>query len=93
MKAVWQGQEIARSEEGVVVEGNYYFPERDVNFEFLKSATNTTMCPWKGTANYYDLKVSDAINKGAAWVYRTPSDAAAEIKDHIAFWKGVVVSA
>jgi uncharacterized protein (DUF427 family) len=49
------------------------------------------MCPWKGTASYYDVVVDGKRNEGAAWFYPTPKEAAANIKDHVAFWKGVTV--
>ena len=32
-----------------------------------------------------------AVNKDAAWYYPQPSTAATQIKDHVAFWRGVQV--
>jgi uncharacterized protein (DUF427 family) len=91
-KAVWNGKLIAESDETVVVEGNHYFPRAAVEREFLRPSAHTSVCPWKGTASYYDLEVDGKTNPGAAWYYPTPKDAAAEIEDRIAFWKGVEVS-
>jgi len=31
------------------------------------------------------------LNRDAAWFYPDPKSAAANIKDRVAFWKGVVV--
>lgn len=91
MKAVWHGKTIAESNETKKVEGNEYFPPESVNREFLKESSTHTKCAWKGTASYYHLEVDGEINKDAAWFYPETSEAAYEIKDHIAFWKGVEV--
>ena len=93
MRAVWNGSVIAESDETVVVEGNHYFPADSVNSELLRASDQTTVCSWKGTANYYDLVVDGETNAGAAWYYAEPKPAAAEIKDRIAFWRGVEVQA
>ena len=90
-KAIWGGKVIAESNDTVVVEGNQYFPSDAVTKNVLKSSTHTSICPWKGTASYYDLEVNGERNAGAAWYYPAPSARAAQIKDHVAFWKGVRV--
>lgn len=92
MKARWNGEVIAESSDTVVVEGNHYFPRSSVREDVLVESATTTECGWKGTANYYSLSVGGETNADAAWVYRDPKPAAAEIKDHLAFWKGVEVS-
>ncbi len=92
MKAIWKGEIIADSESTVVVEGNHYFPLESVVNEYLKPSPTTTECPWKGTAHYYTVVVGGEENRDAAWYYPSPKEAAAEIKDHIAFWRGVDVS-
>ena len=92
-KASWGGKVIAESKACVVVEGNQYFPAEAVAKEFLKPSNQTTECPWKGTAHYYHLQVDGMRNDNAAWYYPQPKAAAAEIKDRIAFWKGVHVEA
>jgi len=93
MKAIWNGQIIAESEETIVVENNHYFPKSAVNNEFLQSSETHTICPWKGEASYYTLKVEGEENKDAAWFYPEPSELAKKIKDYVAFWKGVEVVA
>jgi uncharacterized protein (DUF427 family) len=92
MKAIWNGEIIAESENTVVVEGNHYFPLDSINQEYLLESETHTTCPWKGKASYYNLQVNGQNNDNAAWYYPDPSNAASEIKDHIAFWKGVIVS-
>ncbi len=90
-KATWNGQVLAESDRTVVVEGNHYFPPDAVNWEFLKESSSHTVCPWKGLASYYSVEVGGDVNRDAAWYYPTPSDAARQIKDYIAFWRGVRV--
>jgi uncharacterized protein (DUF427 family) len=92
MKAVWNNAVLAESDKTVVVEGNHYFPPDAVNRECFRPSETHTTCPWKGLASYYDVVVGDQVNKDAAWYYPEPKEAAAQIKDHIAFWKGVSVA-
>lgn len=91
MKAIWNGQVIAESPDTVVVEGNHYFPLESVNRAVLEQSQTTTVCPWKGTANYYSLSVNGARNPDAAWYYAQPKPAAAQIAGRVAFWRGVEV--
>ena len=91
MKAIWNNQVIAESDATVVVENNHYFPRSSVKKEFLKDSATHTTCPWKGIASYYTLTVDGQENKDAAWYYPETRPAATEIKDYIAFWKGVKV--
>ena len=90
-KASWNGAVLAESDQTVVVEGNHYFPPSAVHSEFLRPSDTHTVCGWKGTASYHDVEVNGQRNPDAAWFYPDPKPAAAEIKDHIAFWKGVRV--
>ncbi len=91
MKAIWNGTVIADSDDTVVVEGNHYFPLSSVNEDYLVSSDTTSVCPWKGTANYYSLSVDGTDNRDAAWYYAQPKDAAREITGRVAFWRGVQV--
>jgi uncharacterized protein (DUF427 family) len=92
MKATWNGALIAESDDIVTVEGNAYFPSSSVKPGLLKDSSHTSVCPWKGTAHYYSIDVQGAVNENAVWYYPTPKDAAKEIKDRVAFWKGVKVA-
>jgi uncharacterized protein (DUF427 family) len=91
MRAMWNGTVLAESDDTVVVEGNHYFPADSLRREHFRDSDHHSVCPWKGTASYYDLVVGDAINPQAAWYYPQPKDAAAQIKDRVAFWHGVEV--
>jgi uncharacterized protein (DUF427 family) len=90
-KALWNGAVIADSDDTVVVEGNHYFPRDAVDPAVLRPSSTTTVCPWKGTASYHTIVVDGQENRDAAWFYPEPKSAAAEIKDRVAFWKGVEV--
>lgn len=89
VQAVWNGEVIAESDQTVVVEGNHYFPRASVRSEVLRDSSTQSRCPWKGLASYYSLEVDGQTNPDAAWYYPEPSEAAAGIRDHVAFWKGV----
>jgi uncharacterized protein (DUF427 family) len=89
--ARWNGAIIAQSDDTVVVEGNHYFPRAAVNAEYLQDSATTSVCGWKGTAHYHSLVVDGKTNSDAAWYYPDPKSAASEIKDRIAFWKGVEI--
>ena len=91
MKAIWNGTVIAASQDTVVVEGNHYFPPDSLHREYFADSDTTTTCPWKGQASYFTITVAGQDNPDAAWVYRNPSPAAANIKDYVAFWRGVQV--
>ncbi|MBO9112022.1 DUF427 domain-containing protein [Agrobacterium sp. S2/73] len=91
MKATWNGAIIAESDDTVIVEGNHYFPIGSVKNEYLRSSETKSSCPWKGQASYYTLEVDGQKNADAAWFYVEPKPAANEIKDRVAFWKGVQV--
>lgn len=92
MKAIWNGQVIAESDDLVVVEGNQYFPESSLDRRFITPSSKTTVCPWKGTAHYYTLSIDGKENPDACWYYPEPKPAAREILGRVAFWKGVKVS-
>jgi len=91
MKAIWNGTVIAESPDTVVIEGNHYFPLASLDTTLLEKSDHTSVCGWKGTANYYSLKVGDKLNQNAVWYYAEPKDAARQIKGRAAFWKGVQV--
>lgn len=92
-KAVWNGVVIAESNQTVKVEGNDYFPEESVRREYLTESRTHTVCPWKGVASYYDIVIDGKVNRDGAWFYPEPKPAASQIKDHVAFWHGVQVTA
>jgi len=91
MKAYWNNTLIAESNGTVKVEGNHYFPENAIKKEFFKESKKHTVCPWKGTANYYTINIDGEENTDAAWYYPNASELAKNIEGFVAFWKGVEV--
>ena len=92
MKATWNGTVVAESDDTVVVEGNHYFPAEALRREYVVDSNHRTSCSWKGQARYYSLLVDGDLNPDAVWYYPEPLEAAAQIKDRVAFWKGVQVA-
>lgn len=92
MKAIWNNEVIAESDETIVVENNHYFPAEAVDKKYLEMSATHTTCPWKGAASYYSLQVGGKMNRDAAWFYPNPKPAAENIKNYVAFWKGVEIS-
>jgi uncharacterized protein (DUF427 family) len=92
VSAVWKDTTLATSDETIVVEGNHYFPPSSVDRTLLEATAHTSVCPIKGTARYFNVRVGDAVNANAAWTYPDPNPVAEAIRDYIAFWKGVVVA-
>jgi len=90
-RATWNGVVIAESDETIVVEGNHYFPRDSIVSEHFTESSKHSRCPWKGKASYFDVVVDGQTNSGAAWYYPAPKAAATDIKDHVAFWRGVSV--
>ena len=93
MKAIWNGTLLAESNDTVVVEGNHYFPASALKRELVRPSETHTTCGWKGVASYYDVVVGDSVNHDAVWYYPEPKEAAKQILDRVAFWKGVEVVA
>lgn len=92
MKAIWKDTVIAESAQTIVVEGNHYFPPQAIKAEFFQPSQTHTVCGWKGTASYYDVVVNGEVNRDAAWFYPETKEAAKNIENYVAFWKGVKVS-
>ena len=90
-KAIWNGAVLAESDQGIVLEGNYYFPPDAIKREYLQESQSHTRCFWKGVASYYDVTVDGKTNKDAAWYYPAPSSAAQQIEGYVAFWRGVKI--
>ncbi len=93
MKAIWNDVSLAESDATIEVEGNAYFPPDTIKRQYFQETATHTTCPWKGLASYYTVVVDGKTNPDAAWFYPDPKPAAAEIKDYVAFWKGVRIQA
>ena len=92
MKAIWNNEVIAESDDTIMIEGNHYFPPKTIKQEFFKKTDTHTVCPWKGTASYFTLEVNGEKNKDAAWYYPETKEMAKNIENYVAFWKGVEIT-
>lgn len=92
-KATWNGAVLAESDKTVIVEGNNYFPPDSINQEYFKQSDKNSFCPWKGTANYYNIEVNGEVNKDAAWYYPSAKEKAKHFEGYVAFWGSVKVEA
>lgn len=91
-RAMWNGAVIAESDDFEVVDGYTYFPADAVDRRLVRDSDHRSVCPWKGTASYYDIVVDGEVNSSAAWCYRDPSPRAAPlVGGRIAFWHGVTI--
>ncbi|KAF9266651.1 DUF427-domain-containing protein [Marasmius fiardii PR-910] len=90
MKATVDGTVLAESNDTIVVEGNHYFPPSSIKKEFFTDSSTSTVCPWKGTASYYNGNVKGKTVKDIAWYYPNALDKAKNIENYVAFYKNKV---
>lgn len=88
-RAIWKEALLAESDDVITVDGDVYFPLESVNGDFLRKSSSTSICPRKGQAYFYDVIVEEVVNRDAAWYYLDPEVSFEQLKDRIAFWKGV----
>ncbi len=91
MKAFWNNQLIAESNETILIEGNHYFPVESINRKYFQESDTNTICPWKGIAHYLDIHVSGEVNTDAACYYPEASKITSELEGRITFWKDVEI--
>ena len=92
-KAIWNDTVLAQSNDTIIIDGNHYFPPESINKQYFQESNKHTICPWKGSANYYDIEVNGQINKDAAWFYPNAKEKAKHFEGYVAFWRGVQVEA
>ncbi len=49
----------------------WYIPKVDVRMELLEPTDSTSQCPYKGTAEYWSVRIGDRLEKDLAWSYPT----------------------
>ncbi len=89
MRVVRQNVVLAESNDTIIIEGNHYFPPNSIHWNYFQKSNTHTTCPWKGEASYYKIVIRDKVEEDAAWYYPEPREAAKEIKNYVAFYKGV----
>ena len=89
MRVVRQNVVLAESNDTIIMEWNHYFPPDSIYWDYFQNSNTHTTCPWKGEASYYKIVIRDKVEEDAAWYYPEPKEAAKEIKNYVAFYKGV----
>ncbi|MGZ0711919.1 DUF427 domain-containing protein (plasmid) [Coraliomargarita sp. W4R53] len=99
MKAVLGDTVIAEAQQDelVRIEGNWYFPPASLTADLYSPSSTAYTCPWKGPAQYFDVKVGDKLVKDAAWSYPDLYPGAVDrvgtdFAGYVAFDRSVVVS-
>lgn len=64
----------------------YYIPPEDIQMNYLRRSSGSSVCEWKGNAIYYSLEVNGKRVENVAWCYEHPSPGFEAIKDHLAFY-------
>jgi len=93
-RASLDGTILAESDRCEMVEGNYYFPPDNLKQEYFSPSSTHTTCFWKGTADYFSIKVGDLEIADGAWTYPQAKDRAKHIQGYVAFYtrKGITVT-
>ncbi|WP_035851423.1 DUF427 domain-containing protein [Kitasatospora azatica] len=65
----------------------YYFPKTHVRMDLLEPTDTVSHCPYKGTAEYWSVRVGDEYHRDLAWSYRTALPESQRAAGLIAFWK------
>ncbi|NEE03028.1 DUF427 domain-containing protein [Phytoactinopolyspora halotolerans] len=63
----------------------YYIHPDDVRRDRLEPSATHTVCPYKGTASYYSVRLGDRRIADAAFCYPAPLENAAKAADHVCF--------
>src|SRR5437867_1806444 len=63
-----------------------YLPKIDVRLDLLEASDTLTMCPYKGTARYWSVRVRDTPHADLVWSYDAPFRESAPIAGLAAFY-------
>jgi uncharacterized protein (DUF427 family) len=70
----------------------FYIPPQDIQMQYLIKSPLTSWCEFKGEAHYYKILVDEKEAQNAAWYYPNPTPAFLGLKDHVAFYPGLMDS-
>jgi uncharacterized protein (DUF427 family) len=75
---------VALEETGLPL--RFYVPRDDVRMEHLEATTTETVCPFKGQASYWTVRVGDAERRDLAWSYEQPIEGVEKIAGLVCFY-------
>jgi len=64
----------------------YYLPFDDVRTELLEASNTVSLCPYKGRARYWSVRVGDTVVPDAAWSYPDPVPENPKIRELLCFF-------
>jgi len=65
----------------------YYLPFEAVRTEFFEASDATSVCPYKGRARYWSVRVGDTVIRDVAWSYPDPIPENPKVRDLVAFFQ------
>jgi uncharacterized protein (DUF427 family) len=85
------GQKLAESGRAVLLSETgmpprYYIPREDVRTELLRPAARRTVCPFKGEASYWSVRVGGEVHEDLVWSYQAPIPEAERIAGLMCFY-------
>jgi len=91
MKAIWRGIVIAESNYVEKIDGDIYFPPYAMKKKYFSDSSKKTKNISIGEAQYFHITVNGVVNQDSAWIYKDPMNDYKQIKNYIAFWRGVKI--
>ncbi len=64
----------------------FYIPPGDIRMEFLTASRRSSICPYKGQASYWSVRVGERVAHDAAWAYLEPLPECPRIKGYLCFY-------
>jgi uncharacterized protein (DUF427 family) len=66
----------------------YYLPPSAFTGCVLTPASGASVCEWKGSAQYWSIRVDNRVAERAGWSYPKPTEGFALIRDYLAVYAG-----
>ncbi len=97
VRVLWLGRTVAETYGAVRLletasPPTYYVPPSDVDPSLLVPGDRRTFCEWKGTAQYFDLRLGDQVSPEAAWSYPDPLQPYRALREYLSFYPGRVTA-
>lgn len=92
VRVVLDGVEIANSRNARMLfetglPTRFYLPKQDVRMEYLEVKDLVTQCPYKGHAEYWDVRVNGQVHDGVVWSYKHPYPNVSKLEHLLGFYE------